>query len=63
MTEQELQHLRNDGLDGVADYIAELEKELGRAETVMAELHEQVYDNTFLDNRVKLYFALKEQGE
>ena len=27
MTEQEIQQLRNDGLDSVADYIAELEKE------------------------------------
>jgi hypothetical protein len=40
--------------------IVELEGNLVRAEKLMFELHEQVYDNSYLDEQVKLYEALKE---
>jgi hypothetical protein len=40
--------------------IAELETQRARAEILIHELHEQVYDSPYLDNRVGLYEALKE---
>jgi hypothetical protein len=33
-----------------------------KAEDLIAELHEQVYENSHLDKQVELYFALKDQG-
>jgi hypothetical protein len=41
--------------------IVELETQQARAEILIHELHEQVYDNRYLDNRVRLYEVLKEQ--
>ena len=41
--------------------IIELEANQMRAETVITELHGEVYDSPYLDNRVALYFAIKEQ--
>ncbi len=40
--------------------IRELEANQERAETLISELHEQVYDSEYLDNQVELYEALKE---
>jgi hypothetical protein len=40
--------------------IVELETQQARAEILIHELHEQVYDNRYLDNRVRLYEVLKE---
>ena len=40
--------------------IAELETLRARAEILIHELHEQVYDSPYLDNKVGLYEALKE---
>jgi hypothetical protein len=40
--------------------IIELEANQVRAETLIFELHEQVYDSSYLDEQVKLYEALKE---
>jgi hypothetical protein len=40
--------------------IIELETQQARAEILIHELHEQVYDNRYLDNRVRLYEVLKE---
>jgi hypothetical protein len=37
-----------------------LETQQARAETLIYELHEQVYDSPYLDNKVGLYEALKE---
>jgi hypothetical protein len=39
--------------------IAELEANQERAEKLIFELHEQVYDSEYLDNQVELYEALK----
>jgi hypothetical protein len=50
-------------LQSLADIkrIVELETQQARAEILIHELHEQVYDNKYLDNRVRLYEVLKEQ--
>jgi hypothetical protein len=40
--------------------IVELEANQERAEKLIFELHEQVYDSEYLDNQVELYEALKE---
>ena len=40
--------------------ILELEANQERAEKLIFELHEQVYDSEYLDNQVELYEALKE---
>ena len=47
-------------LDSAAERIAELETLRARAEILIHELHEQVYDSPYLDNKVGLYEALKE---
>ncbi len=51
------------GSRSIADIkrIVELETQQARAEILIHELHEQVYDNRYLDNRVRLYEVLKEQ--
>jgi Trm5-related predicted tRNA methylase len=53
--------------DEVTDVIHNLEKRIvelqanqERAEKLIFELHEQVYDSEYLDNQVELYEALKE---
>ena len=76
MTEQEIQQLRNDGLDDVADYIAELEKERTEREKSLKKLlyccdglsteyaqnnHGEVQE--WLRHVDAAYQALKEQGE
>ncbi len=43
--------------------IVELETQQARAEILIHELHEQVYDNRYLDNRVRLYEVLKERKQ
>ena len=43
--------------------IAELEANQARAEILILELHNQVYDNKYLDNRVSLYFSIIEQSK
>jgi hypothetical protein len=43
--------------------IVELETQQARAEILIHELHEQVYDNKYLDNRVRLYEVLKERKQ
>ena len=43
--------------------IAELEANQSRAEILILELHNQVYDNKYLDNRVSLYFSIIEQSK
>jgi hypothetical protein len=40
--------------------IVDLEANQERAEKLISELHEQVYDSEYLDNQVELYEALKE---
>ena len=40
--------------------IAELEANQGRANKLITELHEQVYDSSYLDDCVDLYFSLIE---
>jgi hypothetical protein len=40
--------------------IVELEANQERAEMLIFQLYEQVYDNEYLDNQVELYEALKE---
>jgi hypothetical protein len=40
--------------------IVELEGNQVRAEKLIFELHEQVYESSYLDEQVKLYEALKE---
>ena len=47
-------------IDRLLGKIAELEANKVRAETLISELYEQVYDNLYLDKRVELYEALKE---
>jgi hypothetical protein len=42
--------------------IAELEANQVKAKALIIALHEQVYDNSYLDKQVELYFALKDQG-
>jgi hypothetical protein len=54
---------RDDKLDrSLADIkrIVDLEANQERAEKLISELHEQVYDSEYLDNQVELYEALKE---
>jgi uncharacterized coiled-coil protein SlyX len=43
----------------MVERIVELEANQTRAETLISELHEQVYDSEYLDNQVELYEALK----
>ena len=43
--------------------IAELEANQARAEILILELHNQVYDKKYLDNRVSLYFSIIEQSK
>jgi hypothetical protein len=52
-----------DGIRSLSDIrrIIVLETQQARAEILIHELHEQVYDNRYLDNRVRLYEVLKEQ--
>jgi hypothetical protein len=51
-------------LQSIADIkrIVELENQQARAEMLIFELYEQVYDNEYLDVQVKLYYELKNKN-
>jgi hypothetical protein len=50
-------------IHNLEERIVELETQQARAEILIHELHEQVYDNRYLDNRVRLYEVLKERKQ
>jgi hypothetical protein len=55
---------KEDGIRSLADIkrIVELETQQARSEMLIFELYEQVYDNEYLDEQVKLYDELKNKS-